>query len=133
MALVRGAADDGTVVLVGDPAARAVQALVRLDAAGLAQRELHDRAEAGFPPVIKLVSFEGAAAAVKEAIRFVQAETGAAVLGPVPTVDGELRAMLRVPLAQGSALVAAAKGVQSQRTAHKDDGSLRVRVDPAVL
>ena len=48
-------------------------------------------------------------------------------------VDGELRAMLRVPLAQGSALVAAAKGVQSQRTAHKDDGSLRVRVDPAVL
>jgi len=133
VALVRGAADDGTVVLVGDPAARAVQALVRLDAAGLAQRELHDRAEAGFPPVIKLVSFEGAAAAVKEAIRFVQAETGAAVLGPVPTVDGELRAMLRVPLAQGSALVAAAKGVQSQRTAHKDDGSLRVRVDPAVL
>lgn len=133
VALVRGAAEDGTVVVVGDPAARAVQALVRLDAAGLAQRELHDRADAGFPPVTKLVSFEGTAEAVTEAVRFVQAETGAALLGPVPTGDGDLRAMLRAPLARGRALVAATKAVQARRTAHKDDGSLRARVDPAVL
>ncbi|MCB0892501.1 MAG: primosome assembly protein PriA [Propionibacteriaceae bacterium] len=133
VALVRGAADDGTVVVVGDPAARAVQALVRLDAAGFAARELADRAAAGFPPVTKLVSFEGGAEAVAEAVRFVQAETGVALLGPVAVGEGELRAMVRTPSAQGAALVAAAKALQARRTAHKDDGSLRVRVDPAVL
>ena len=41
--------------------------------------------------------------------------------------------MVRTPSAQGAALVAAAKALQARRTAHKDDGSLRVRVDPAVL
>ena len=133
VALVRGAADDGTVVVVGDPAARAVQALVRLDAAGFAARELGDRAAPGFPPVTKLVSFEGGAEAVAEAVRFVQAETGVALLGPVAVGEGELRAMVRTPSAQGAALVAAAKALQARRTAHKDDGSLRVRVDPAVL
>ncbi len=133
VALVRGAADDGTVVLVGDPGARAVQALVRLDAAGFAERELTDRAEAGFPPVTRLVSFEGDAEAVGEAVRFVQAEVSAELLGPAPSGAGELRAMLRVPLSRGRALVAAAKAVQSRRAAHKEAGSLRVRVDPAVL
>ncbi|GAA0345586.1 putative primosomal protein N' [Micropruina glycogenica] len=133
VSLVRGASDDGTVVVVGDPAARAVQALVRLDAPGFAARELADRAAAGFPPVTKLVSFEGAADAVAEAVRFGQAETSAVLLGPVLLADGDHRSMLRTPAHEGVALVAAAKAVQARRTAHKDDGSLRVRVDPAVL
>ena len=133
VALVRGAADDGTVVLVGDSGARAVQALVRLDASGFARRELEDRADAGYPPSAKLVTFEGAAEAVTDAVRFVQVQTGAALLGPVPAGEGEFRAMVRVPLGQGRPLVAAAKAVQANRTAHKDEGSLRVRVDPAVL
>jgi len=41
--------------------------------------------------------------------------------------------MLRVPITGGAALVAAAKQVLVRRASHKDDGSLRVRVDPAVL
>ena len=133
VALVRGAEHDGTVVLVGDSGARAVQALVRLDPVGFAGRELAERAEAGFPPTSKLVGIEGAHDAVTEAVRLLHLEAGAAVLGPVPLAEGELRAMLRVPLEHGRALVAAAKAVQATRTAHKDDGSLRVRVDPAVL
>jgi primosomal protein N' (replication factor Y) len=133
VALVRGAGDDGTVVLVGDPGARAVQALVRLDPIGFAERELHDRAEAGFAPATKLVGLEGTHEAVIEATRVLQADTGAGVLGPVPAAEGEFRALLRAPLDRGQALVAAAKAVQAQRTAHKDDGSLRVSVDPAVV
>ena len=133
VALVRGASDDGTVVLVGEASARAVQALVRLDPIGFAERELADRAEAGFPPVTRLVSFEGGAAAVEDAVQAVEAETGAAPLGPVPVGDDGVRTMLRVPIAAGAALVTAAKQVQAHRTAHKEDGSLRVRVDPAVL
>ena len=55
------------------------------------------------------------------------------LLGPVLLADGEHRSMLRTSAHEGVALVAAAKAVQARRTAHKDDGSLRVRVDPAVL
>jgi len=132
-ALVRGADDDGSVVLVGQATARAVQALVRLDPVGFAERELADRAQAGFPPVTRLVSFEGSAAAVHEAVQTLETQTGAVPLGPVPLAGDDLRAMLRVPISGGAALVAAAKQVLVRRASHKDDGSLRVRVDPAVL
>ena len=133
VALVRGASDDGSVVVAGPASARAIQALVRLDPTGFAERELADRAQAGFPPVTRLVSLEGGVQAVEDAARVLHAETGAVPLGPVPVADGDVRAMLRTPLAAGSALVAAAKAVQVRRTAHKEDGTLRVRVDPAVL
>ncbi|MFT4295729.1 MAG: primosome assembly protein PriA [Micropruina sp.] len=133
VALVRGASDDGSVVVAGPGSARAIQALVRLDPAGFAERELADRAQAGFPPVTRLVSVEGGSQVVEDAVRAIQAETGAAPLGPVPIADDEVRTMLRVPLATGRGLVAAAKAVQVRRTAHKEEGLLRVRVDPAVL
>ena len=133
VALVRGASDDGSVVIAGPASARAIQALVRLDPIGFAERELTDRAQAGFPPVTRLVSVEGDPLAVEDAVRALHAETGATPLGPVPVTDDDVRAMLRTSLAAGAALVAAAKAVQARRTAHKEDGSLRVRVDPAVL
>ena len=63
----------------------------------------------------------------------VQAKAAAVLLGPVPVGEGEVRALLRGPTDDGAALVAAAKAAQAQRTAHKHEGSLRVRVDPAVL
>ncbi|MFT4215663.1 MAG: primosome assembly protein PriA [Micropruina sp.] len=133
VALVRGASDDGSVVVAGPASARAIQALVRLDPAGFAERELGDRVQAGFPPVTRLISLEGGLQVVEDAARAIHAETGAVPLGPVPVADDEVRALLRTPLGAGRALVAAAKAVQVRRTAHKEDGSLRVRVDPAVL
>lgn len=133
VALVRGASDDGSVVIVGDASARAVQALVRLDPVGFAERELADRAETGFPPVTRLVSLEGDAQAVDEAVAGIEAEVGAAPLGPVPVGDDGVRMLLRLPISGGAGLVAATKQVQAHRTAHKQDGALRVRIDPAVL
>ncbi|MFT3860895.1 primosomal protein N' [Micropruina sp.] len=133
VALVRGASDDGTVMVVGEASARTVQALVRLDPVGFAERELADRAEAGFPPATRLIILEGMAGAVDEAVQVITTETGAAPLGPVPAGEDSVRAMLRVPISAGAALVGAAKHVQVRRAAHKEEGSLRVRVDPAVL
>lgn len=133
VALVRPAGSDGTVVLVGDGRARAVQALVRLDPVGFAQRELADRVEAGFPPATRLVSLDGPAEPVAEVVRIIGEQLAVEVLGPAPSGEGEVRAMFRVPVAQGRPLVAAAKTAQAQRTAHKAEGTLRVRVDPAVL
>ncbi len=133
VALVRGGADGGSVVIAGPASARAIQGLVRLDPVGFAERELADRAETGFPPVTRLVSIEGSLQVVEDAARAMHADTGAVPLGPVPVADGEVRALLRAPLASGKSLVAAAKAVQVRRTAHKEEGLLRVRVDPAVV
>ena len=62
VALVRSGADGGSVIAAGDSAARALQALVRLDPAGFAARELAERAEAHFPPAAKVLTVDGTAA-----------------------------------------------------------------------
>jgi len=84
-ALVRPAQQGGTVVLVGDAEVRAAQALVRWDPAGLASRELAERAELGLPPVTRVAAVSG----TREAVAAVLARLdvpGAQVLGPVPVV-----------------------------------------------
>lgn len=134
-ALVRPAADGGTVLVVAEPGARAVQALVRLDAVGFAERELADRVESGFPPGAKLVVVEGAPAAVGEVRQALQA-VAADLLGPVPLTgagEPQVRLTARSPLSEGKRLVAEAKLVQVARAAHKAEGVVRIRVDPQVL
>ncbi|MFT4110342.1 hypothetical protein, partial [Propionicimonas sp.] len=139
VALVRPGAQGGTVVAVADPGLREIQALLRLDPVGYAERELLDRASAGFPPAIKLLTIEGAPDAV-EAARIglgLGLEAGDAqlgVLGPfaLPGDDDLARLTLRVPLAEGSALVARVRTMLSVRAAKKEP-PLRVRVDPQVL
>jgi primosomal protein N' (replication factor Y) len=135
LALVRPAVEGGTVIAVGDPSSRAVQALVRLDPVGFAQRELADRVESGFPPASKLVTIEGSPTPVGEALARLS-EVAADVWGPVvfSTPSGEAhRVTLRTPLADGRRLVGAVRDVLAFRTARKEDGALRVRVDPQVL
>ena len=56
-------------------------------------------------------------------------------LGPVPLpapAEG-VRLALRCPISEGKALVAGVKELLASRSAHKADGTLRVRVDPQVL
>ena len=143
VALVRGGADGGSVLAVGDSSGRALQALVRVDPAGFAVRELADRADAHFPPAAKLVTIDGAAPVLQEYAGLVHEPPGTETLGPVPLPvreqlpgsDGEplLRLTLRAPVHEGNALVRAAKEVAGVRSARKSDGAVRVRVDPLVL
>jgi primosomal protein N' (replication factor Y) (superfamily II helicase) len=143
VALVRGGADGGSVLAVGDSSGRALQALVRVDPAGFAVRELADRADAHFPPAAKLVTIDGAAPVLSEYAGLVHEPPGTETLGPVPLPpreqlpgsDGEplLRLTLRAPVREGSALVRAAKEVAGVRSARKSEGAVRVRVDPLVL
>ena len=143
VALVRGGADGGSVLAVGDSSGRALQALVRVDPAGFAVRELADRADAHFPPAAKVVTIDGAAPVLQEYVGLVHSPPGTETLGPVPLPpreqlpgsDGEplLRLTLRAPVREGPALVRAAKEVAGVRSARKSDGAVRVRVDPVVL
>ena len=65
VALVRPGNAGGSVIAVGESSARALQALVRLDPAGFADRELGERADARFPPAVKMITVEGGPDAVR--------------------------------------------------------------------
>jgi primosomal protein N' (replication factor Y) (superfamily II helicase) len=134
-ALVRSGADGGKVILVADSQARQVQAVLRWDPAGSAERELAERAELGFPPASRLAEMVGPPVAVHDLLDILQREglpPGAAVLGPTQNGD-EARALIRVPAAIGQAMAAAVKAAQSVRSARKSPDHVRVRIDPAEI
>jgi len=135
-ALVRPAADGGRVVVLGDGTLRAVQALVRWDPVGHAERELAERTTLGFPPAVTLAEVAGAAAAVAELVAAAELPVEVEVLGPVPVGNAggrpateQVRALIRVPRAQGAALARALHEAQGVRSARKAE-PVRVRLDP---
>lgn len=87
-ALVRPAHCGGTVVVAADVGLAAVQALIRWDPAGHADRELAERAELGFPPAVRMATVTGPARAVAELLAAADLPEQAEVLGPVPIADG---------------------------------------------
>lgn len=134
--LVRPAAAGGTVVVLADPAAPAVQALVRWDPDTFAERELAERVGLRFPPAVRMASLTGPARAVSDMLAETDLPPVADVLGPVATgrVDaGESRALVRVPADHGRALVAALHASAAARSARKVSEHVRVQVDPLQL
>ena len=121
----------GAVVAVGDPALPALQALVRWDLAGFAERETRERQEAHLPPASRLATITGEPGAVDDALTLLAAPTAAEVLGPVG-VDDECRVVIRVPRAQGPELSRALGQLQRIRSSRKLD-AVRIRVDPTNL
>jgi primosomal protein N' (replication factor Y) len=121
----------GTVVAVGQPEHPALQALVRWDPAGFAEREAAQRAEAQLPPAYRLATITGEPGAVDDALTLLGTGDGVEVLGPVPLRD-EVRAVLRTPRARGAELAAALGELQRVRSARKLD-AVRVQVDPPTL
>lgn len=139
VALVRPAGEGGSVCLVGPPTDTAVQALVRLDPAGFAARELAQRAEAGFPPAVAMCAVEGSESAVAEFAGAVTWPERAEVLGRVelpatgPGQESVWRLLVRSPRRDGGALAAAARRTLAVRSARKQPGTIRVRIDPVEL
>ncbi|MCX4979681.1 primosomal protein N' [Streptomyces sp. NBC_00572] len=147
--LVRGQGEGGTggvVVVVAEPTLRPVQALVRWDPVGHAQRELAERAELGFPPVSRMAAVTGLPEAVEGFLAAAGLPADAEVLGPVPLPlvrpggprrpgdppPGEQwdRALVRVPPGSGAALAAALKQARAARLARGGGDPVRIRVDP---
>ena len=122
----------GRVLAVGDPAHPALQALVRWDPAGFAERETAERLEAHLPPASRLATITGDPGAVDDALTLLAAPPSAEVLGPVDIDDGECRVVVRVPRAHGPALSTALGELQRVRSARKLD-PVRVQVDPPTI
>ena len=153
-ALVQGAEQGGQVVAVGDPAHPALQALVRWDPGGLAEREAAERVSAHLPPASRLAVLTGAREAVESTLAALVLPAGAEVLGPVPHSDGSarggtrtdlrpdpqgllveddpVRVVVRVPRRSGPALTRTLREAQGVRSARKL-APVRVQVDPVEL
>lgn len=143
-ALVRPARDGGVVLLVGDGAERPTQALVRWDPVGLAERELAERAEVRLPPVVRVAELTGTREVVAAVLARVELPPGSDVLGPVPlpeplahgatavqeSLDPPVRTLVRVPVAHGRALARSLAASLAVRSARREGGSVRVRLDP---
>ncbi len=131
-ALVRPAADSGRVVVLADATLRPVQALIRWDPAGHAERELGDRRVLGFPPAAVFAELVGDSAAVAEFLDSVRLPEQVMVLGPV-SVDrpnGAVRALVRGPRTVAADVADAMHEASAIRSARKLP-PVRVRIDPA--
>jgi primosomal protein N' (replication factor Y) len=125
-------APQGRVVVVADRALPPVQALIRWDPAGAAERELAERTALGFPPAVRMASVEGAPEAVAELVAALPEPARADVLGPVPAGEGAERLLLRAPRTAGAALATALKAAAAVRSARKAE-PVRVELDPRTL
>jgi primosomal protein N' (replication factor Y) len=135
-ALVRPAPAGGLVVLSADPTAAAVQALVRGDPAGHAARELEERTGLALPPGAAVASVVGEPEAVARLLAATDLPPQASTLGPVPTgataEDGTalVRVLVRTGPDRHAALAAALRNAVAVRSARREPGSVRVRMDP---
>ncbi|HYH34605.1 MAG TPA: primosomal protein N' [Nocardioides sp.] len=121
----------GRVVAVGQADHPALQALVRWDPAGFAEREGEQRAQARLPPASRMATITGEPGAVDDALTLLAGPEGVEVLGPVDSGEG-VRAVVRVPRRVGPELSRALGEVQRLRSARKLD-PVRVQVDPLAL
>jgi primosomal protein N' (replication factor Y) len=116
-----------------------VQALVRWDPVGFAERELAERAELGFPPAVRMAAVTGPSTAVAEFVGSAALPDRAEILGPIPAEPNGAepdpepaeRALIRIPRTDGLALARALHAAQAARSARKDGASVRVQLDPA--
>jgi primosomal protein N' (replication factor Y) len=139
-ALVRARPAGGKVLVLAEPALAVVQALVRWDPAGHADRELAERSELGFPPAVRMAAVTGPDRLVGELLTAVRLPDQADVLGPVevrgdPTAAAAeaVRYLIRVPSGEGTALAVALRAGLAERSARKDQGTVRVQLDPVEL
>ncbi len=93
-------------VLVGVGGALA-GALVTWRLAEYSRQELSDRRKLRFPPAVRVATVTGDAASVEKAVMAVVADPAVDVLGPVETDRGQLRAIVRLDYAEGTAVAAA--------------------------
>jgi primosomal protein N' (replication factor Y) len=136
VALTRGAADGGQVVLCGAPTHTTlpvVEALVRWDPAWFAARELAERAALALPPTTAMAAVSGERRAVLAAVAQAELPDAVEQLGPLPLPDDAVRVLLRAPLAERPALTRALTAMKAVRSARKEPAGVQVRVDPPDL
>ena len=120
---------DGEIVVVADPENPAVQALIRHDPIGFAQRELAQRASVDLPPAVRLAVLTGSQADIDDLLALTQLPEGVLHRGPVPS-DAGVRLLLSVVRSQGLELARALKDATAVRSARKKGEPVNIKFDP---
>ncbi|MDR7329410.1 primosomal protein N' [Corynebacterium guangdongense] len=142
--MVESGLNGGEVIVTADAGLEIVQSFIRWDVVGAAQRELHARAEVGFPPTVHMAAIDGPSTSLERMRELIELPTGGEYLGPVPLPEhlhlpGEYdentfgppqRLLIRTPLGPRSELGRALREAAVARSAHKDELPLRIQVDP---
>lgn len=129
---------DAPVILLGSPDLRVSQALLRWNHAGFAAEELRERHELALPPAVRCARLDGAPQAVEAYVEAARAR-GWDVLGPVHVpgpaeadTAAQVRALIRVPLAEGRELAQALRLQARERSVRREE-PVRIELDPTVL
>ena len=124
---------DGEVVVVADSKHPAVQALIRHDPAGFAQRELEERTQVALPPATRLAALTGDPNDVDEAVAMLSLPAQTLIRGPVPDKNSQVRMLISCDRRLGLELSAQLKAMTAARSAKHKGGSVNVRIDPLNL
>lgn len=134
-ALVRPASSGGKVVVIGAAGVREIQALIRWDPLGYAQRELAERRELDLPPAVRIAQLVGPAMAAGDLVEQVCEQLGGMVLrrsGPLHGQDDLVTWLVAVSIADGPRLAAALQHAQGARSARRAP-VVASRMDPIRL
>jgi len=124
---------NGEVIVVADSEHPAVQALIRHDPLGFAQRELEQRGQVSLPPTVRLAALTGDQSDIDEALAMLEINPETLVRGPVPGRDNQVRILISSDRKLGIELAAQLKAMTSARSAKHKGGSVNVRIDPLNL
>jgi primosomal protein N' (replication factor Y) len=124
---------DGEVIVVADSEHPAVQALIRHDPAGFAQRELEQRTQVSLPPAVRLAALTGDQADIDDALAMLELNPQTLVRGPVPGKDNQVRMLVSCDRKLGIELATQLKAMTSARSAKHKGGPVNVRIDPINL
>lgn len=124
---------DGEVIVVADSEHPAVQALIRHDPAGFAQRELDQRAQVSLPPAVRLAALTGEQSDIDDALAMLELNPESLVRGPVPGKDNQVRMLVSCDRKLGIELASQLKAMTSARSAKHKGGPVNVRIDPINL
>ncbi|MDR2973911.1 MAG: hypothetical protein LBV00_04245 [Propionibacteriaceae bacterium] len=132
VALVRAGGEGGVVLIAGPPGDRTVQAVLRLDSVGFAERELDERVEAGFPPATRMATFAGENSLVEDVATRLEQAGYVSVLGPIADADSEQESRLiaRVPIDRGEEFAHMITALVTRRAGSSRAGRLAWRLDP---
>ena len=134
ISLARTAEEGGEVLVVGTSTLPAIRDLVAHRSALFLDRVLEDRRELDLPPFRRVAEVVGEREACRGFLETTELPDGTEVLGPVdlegPEQAGRARAVLRIEPRRSRELAAALRSGVAARSARKDRGSLRVRLDP---
>lgn len=133
VALVEAREAGGVVAVTADPSHSCVQALLRADPAGWAQRTLDDRTELHLPPSVRAGVVVASNHLVTNLVAEVQrTQPNWVVMGPLPDKEDRLRAVLLVPYPDGPHLELLMYEQRKFIESGRDRGCF-VRIDPFSL